>query len=267
MSENQEQPGRAEHPAKLEFEQADIYSKYLLRSRTEIIFVLRAVQQKGSLITVYFNEGHSFLLTSLLEVDAERGMLVFDVSSDQEMNVRALKADHFVLNTSLDKVKVQFALKHLELTQHGGRPALRGAIPETVLRLQRREYYRLSTPIAAPVQCRLTAQRADGTSVAHELPLLDISGGGICLMVNAENKEDFRPETAFRDCRIELPEEGVLVCNLLVRNAFEVTTKTGNHHLRVGCEFDDLPGTRLSMVQRYITRIERERKARATGLD
>lgn len=267
MSEIQAQPGQEEHSAKLEFEQADIYSKYLLRSRTEIVFVLKAVQQKGSLITVYFNEGRSFLLTSLIEVDAERGTLSFDMGSDQEMNDRALKADRFVFTTSLDKVKVQFGLKRLELIKHGGRPAFRSPIPETVLRLQRREYYRLSTPIANPVRCRLGLPRPDGTPLVQEIPLLDISGGGICLMVPSELREDFRPDTAFRDCRIELPEEGILVCNLIVRNAFEVTTKSGNQHLRVGCEFDDLPGTRLSMVQRYITRIERERKARAAGLD
>ena len=58
----------------------------------------------------------------------------------------------------------------------------------------------------------------------------------------------------------------MLVCNLIVRNAFDVTTKTGNHHLRVGCEYVNLPGTRLTMIQRYITRVERERKARMSGM-
>jgi len=57
------------------------------------------------------------------------------------------------------------------------------------------------------------------------------------------------------------------VTALCVRNAFPVTTKTGNQYLRLGCEYLDLPGTRLTMIQRYITRIERERKARLSGLD
>jgi len=266
MSDSQDQPEQHTPSATLELEQDGVYGKYLLHSRTEIIFVLRAVQQKGSLITVYFNEGRSFLLTSLLEVNAERGSLTFDMGSDEEMNDRALKADRFVFTTSLDKVKVQFSLKHLELVKHSGRNALRGSIPQNLLRLQRREYYRLATPVANPVRCLLDAARPDG-NLRLELPLLDISGGGVGLMVKPEHREDFRVGTSFRDCRIELPDEGLLVCNLVVRNAFDVTTKSGNQHLRVGCEFDDLPGTRLSMVQRYITRIERERKARESGLD
>ena len=69
-----------------------------------------------------------------------------------------------------------------------------------------------------------------------------------------------------KECRITLPEEGVLTANLCVRNKFDVTTRSGARHVRVGCEFVALPGARMSMVQRYITRIERERKARLSGL-
>lgn len=266
MSEYTTQHGHEEAPSSLELEQGDVYSKYLLYSKTEILFVLRAVLQKGSLITAYFDHGQSFLLTSLIEVNADRGSLIFDMGSDAEMNAKALKADRLLFTTSLDKVKVQFSLKSLEEAEYGGRPAFRSAIPETVLRLQRREYYRLSTPIANPVRCRFSVRRPDGAVIATDLPLVDISGGGVGLMVEPERRDDFLVDTAFSDCRIDLPEEGMLVCNLIVRNAFDVTTKTGNHHLRVGCEFQNLPGTRLTMIQRYITRVERERKARMSGM-
>jgi len=68
------------------------------------------------------------------------------------------------------------------------------------------------------------------------------------------------------DCKMTLPEEGLLVARLCVRNKFDVTTRGGARYVRVGCEFIDLPGARMSMVQRYITRIERERKARLSGM-
>jgi hypothetical protein len=63
-----------------------------------------------------------------------------------------------------------------------------------------------------------------------------------------------------------LPDEGLLVANLCVRNKFDVTTRSGSRYIRVGCEFVSLPGARMSMVQRYITRVERERKARISGM-
>jgi flagellar brake protein len=266
MPENDAQQGQEETPAKLELEQGDVYSKYLLYSRSEIVFVLRSVLQKGSMITVYFDQGQSFLLTTLIEIDAEKGHLLFDLASDGEMNRRALLTDRLLFTTSLDKVKVQFSLKRLEKAEYKGRPAFRGAIPESLLRLQRREYYRLTTPIANPVRCRFNVVRADGSTAAADVPLLDISGGGVGLMVEADRKDDFPSGATFTDCRIDLPEEGILVATLVVRNAFEVTSKSGNRHLRVGCEYVDLPGTRLTMIQRYITRVERERKARMSGM-
>lgn len=69
------------------------------------------------------------------------------------------------------------------------------------------------------------------------------------------------------NCRLDIPEEGVIQANLIIRNAYQITMRNGSRHLRVGCEYVDLPGNRLSMIQRYITRIERERKARLSGLD
>jgi len=143
---------------------------------------------------------------------------------------------------------------------------LRGALPETLLRLQRREYFRLSTPIASPIKCTIPMKRADGSALVADAPLLDISGGGVGLMVSPEQAGLYETEMTFSDCRISLPDEGVLVTTLRVRNAFDVTARNGAHYVRVGCEFIELQGARLSLIQRYITRIERERKARMSGL-
>jgi len=36
--------------------------------------------------------------------------------------------------------------------------------------------------------------------------------------------------------------------------------------MRSGCQFIDLPGAMVNLIQRYIFKVERERKARAQGL-
>jgi hypothetical protein len=54
--------------------------------------------------------------------------------------------------------------------------------------------------------------------------------------------------------------------NLCVRKVSQQETRGGLPYLRIGCEFTSLPGTRLAQIQRYITRMERERKARESGL-
>ena len=92
-------------PPQFELEQLDDYSQYLLHSRSEILAVLRSLVQKGALITVYFDQGRSFLLTSMLTVNADTQSFVLDLGSNAEMNERALKAEKLILTTVVDKVK------------------------------------------------------------------------------------------------------------------------------------------------------------------
>lgn len=253
-------------PSGIELEQSDEYSRYLLYSKAEILAVLRTVIQKGALITVHFDHRQSFLLTSMIALDAERQGFVLDLGSDDEMNRKALLAQSLILTTIVDKVKVQFRVDTLSATQHEGRPAFFARFPDALLRLQRREYFRLATPVATPVKMISTLRRTDGSALSLEAPLLDISGGGIGLMVTPDVANLLSQQETLPESRIALPDEGLLIATLHVRNMFDVTTRNGLNYMRVGCEFVDLPSPRLAMVQRYITRVERERKARLSGL-
>ncbi|MQY51581.1 flagellar brake protein [Rhodocyclus tenuis] len=260
-------PDAPEQPApRFELEQSNDYSRFLLRSRSEILFVLRSLIQKTAMITVYFDQGQSFLLTTILSLTPDNDGIIFDIASDDEVNRKALAANKLIFITAIDRVKVQFKLKGLKATQFEGRPAFRGELPEDVLRLQRREYFRLSTPVANPVKCHIPMRRPDGTAMTIDLPLIDISAGGVGLMLTPTQRDLFPVGEVLADCRMTLPDEGILTASLGVRNAFDVTTRTGSQYVRLGCEFIDLPGSRMSMVQRYITRIERERKARLSGM-
>lgn len=241
------------------------YSKYLLHGKTEVVFVLQALRAGGDRVSIHFNNGNDFLLTTVLAVD-DHG-LTLDVGSDAEMNRLALAADKLFCTTSHDKVRVQFLLRGVrQIEGIDGRPALRAELPESVLRLQRREYYRLTTPIARPLKCQLPFATTDGKVRRIEVSIIDISGGGLAIMVPPAGIE-FRAGMEFPSCRIELPEVGFIVATLQVRNLFEVTLRSGGRVSRAGCQFVDLPGPMLTLVQRYIVKVERERKARQAGLE
>ncbi|HRE15522.1 MAG TPA: flagellar brake protein [Rhodocyclaceae bacterium] len=257
----------AEEPqnALFEFDQVDVYGKYMLHSRAEILFVLRSMEKKNAMTTVYFEHGNFFFLTTILQVDDTGGKIILDYGSDEEINRKALSADRLICTASLDRVKVQFSLRGLTLVKHENRNAFSAAIPGSMLRLQRREYFRLETPHANPIICRAQAQREDGSSFALNLPLLDISGGGVGLMVPLDAEPYCAVGTVFSNCRMDIPEEGVLQVNLVVRSAFRVKARNGHEHLRIGCEFMNLPGNRMNMIQRYITKVERDRKTKMAG--
>ena len=250
---------------KFELMQADDYDQYLLHSKKEILFILRALRDANSMITVYFNQGNDFLLTTLLSVSEDTDSVLFDPGSSSEMNRKALESDKLIFIATHEKVKIQFTVKRLTNTDYQNRPAFRSALPDTLLRLQRREYYRLSAPVAKPLKCAMSVTMADGTQTSLETNVLDISGGGLAVMVPPEGVE-FETDHLFENCKIDLPEVGTVVATLRVRNTFEFTLRNGTRVKRSGCQFINLPGHMLILVQRYIIRVERERKARESGM-
>lgn len=267
MSDAAQNDPREESPQlRFELMQADDYGKYLLHSKKEILFILRAMCEKGSLITVYFNQGNDFLLTTLLAVAADGSAMLLDPGSNAEMNRKALASEKLTFIATHEKVKIQFTVKRLSSTEYRGREAFRAAIPDELLRLQRREFYRLTTPVAHPLRCAIPVRLADGTKTTFETTVVDISGGGLAVVTPPPEGAEFETDHLFENCRIELPEVGTVLATLRVRNVFEFTLRNGSKSRRAGCQFIDLPGHMLTLIQRYIIRVERERKARESGM-
>lgn len=236
------------------------YRKFMVRSRVEIAYILRAIQQKNELVTAYFNQGNDFILTSILHVDPDKGCLILDYGASETLNKRVVESNKIILVTALERVKVQFATDSMERTQHLGRDAFRLKFPAELLKLQRREYYRLATPVVNPVKCVIP--REDGGSA--EMAISDLSLGGIAII---ENQTDFKLETGntFPGCKVVLPDIGTIVVAIQIRSVAEITLKNGSKSRRIGCQFLDVSAGSQAMIQRYIIKLDRERRARLAG--
>lgn len=244
------------------FEQSE-YDKFMLRTPTEIQSVLRALRDRAAQITDFFNEGSDLLLTMLVAVGKDH--LILDFGADSETNHRAVEAAKHFCVTTLDKVRIQFVLSGLRLVDQDGRPAFRAALPDELLRLQRREFYRLSTPAARPLKCLMPLPLPQGGLHLHEANVYDISGGGMGLSVPPA-EIPFESGREYPNCRIDLPEVGMVTCTIKLCSLFDVALKNGATGKRAGCEFVQLSGPMMTLVQRYIIKVERERKARESGL-
>ncbi len=239
------------------------YGEYLLRSRNEILFVLKALVEHVAQITIFFNEGRDLILTTLIEVN-DQG-LVFDFGASPELNRKAEEVQKLFCITSLEKVKVQFILRGLTRIDYQGSPAFRAEFPETVLRLQRREYFRLTMPVTRPLKCQIPLPDIGDTRLV-EVNVADISGGGMAIVV-PPNNIPLQEGAEFAGCTIDLPEVGIVTATIRILNVFEITLRSGAHLKRSGCQFVKLPPPMATLIQRYIIKVERERKARESGLN
>lgn len=239
------------------------YSQFMLRTHAEIMVVLRGLYDHVSQITIFFNEGKDMVLTTLAAVTEDH--VILDYGPSSEMNRKALEAERHFCVTMLDKVRVQFILRRFEKVEHEGRPAFRCALPDEILRLQRREYYRLITPIMHPLKCLMPIPLPDGGEHLHEASVFDISGGGVGVSAPPEGIP-FETDLDIANCSVDLPEVGAIRGTIKVRSLFEIILRNGGRVRRAGCEFVKLPGPMMTLIQRYIIKVERERKARESGL-
>lgn len=235
-----------------------------IESRKEIVALLRGIGDKRQLIRMLVRGGAEVCVTSILQVDPDANLVYLDCSVDPEQNRRILAGAAVSFETTLDKIRILFSAERVTEAQHEGRPALAMAIPASLIRLQRREFYRMTAPVSNPVQVRIPLPLHLGGG-SNSFPLADISCGGIAILDNKLLLGNAVGQS-FPACRIDLPETGTLVATLHIRSALDLTLLNNKSNRRFGCEFVDLPRPMLALVQRYITKLERERNARLAGL-
>lgn len=234
-------------------------SRFLVHSSLEIVRTFRGLISRNEMVSAFFNAGNELLLTSVLAVDPHANTAMLDYGSNSAINQRILKSEKIIFVTSLDSVKVQWVSNHIESDTYEGRDAFRIAIPTQILRLQRREYYRLTMPVINPLKCRIPA--AEGTML--EVALADIGAGGIGIIIAQPHEAGFEMGATFPGCRVELPGVGTAEFTLSIQSTWEVTMKNGNKSLRAGCQFIDMRPGMQALIQRYIIKLERERIANA----
>lgn len=237
--------------------------KFGIHSRMEILFILRAIMQQNELVTVYFNRGRDFILTTIVDISPDGEAMILDLGANEALNAQLLKSERSVCSTTQDRVDVRFVLGRIEKTTHAGLGAFYAKVPEALLRMQRREYYRLHTPRGKPLKCIIPLP-AEHPRWNVEATVLNISCGGIAVIDYAD-EIDLQPGARYRDCRIELPGTGTVVATIEIKNSFDVTLKSGEKFKRSGCEFVAMPEGMQTLIQRYIMKLQREWKARLAG--
>jgi c-di-GMP-binding flagellar brake protein YcgR len=234
--------------------------RYLLRSKPAILQVLRDLQRKRSLITLYFGADNDFLVTSVLGIDAQGTQLYVDCGPSKPVNEHVLGSDKLIFIAWHDKVKVQFTAPRAKPHLFDNADAFAVPVPDQLLRLQRREYYRLVAPVVKPLKCMIPLPPGAGLGNLH-LNLHDISLGGVSI-ISHPRQINFEMGARFTDCSIVLPELGTLVTTIEIRNTFEITLANRLRTRRSGFAFTDLTAVERAMIQRYINRLEQERHSR-----
>ncbi|WP_283745307.1 flagellar brake protein [Sideroxydans sp. CL21] len=248
-----------EIPLKIELFSNDEENDYLVSNPKEIVSILQTVVERKSRVALYYNEGNSMVLTLILAA-GENGVWV-DAASNPLDNRHIERSKRIIFVTTHNQAKVQFIATDVMLGIYEDAPAFSLALPSKLLRLQRRDYYRLVTPDIDALKCIIRPVPGQ-THIQHEVTVMDISIGGVALVCEASGIE-LQPGMVYEHCQIELPEIGKLEASIEVKNAFEITDRNGRVKRRAGCVFVKPDGKTTMLLQRYVAHMQ-QRQARNT---
>lgn len=238
-------------------------SSFLVESRREMLVILRSLKEKNQLISMMINEGSEVFITSILELDDLNNTVTIDSSPSQAANQRIIEAPRVFFEGLLDRISIQFSTSSMQRTTFEGRPALQCSIPISMIRLQRRENYRINTPLSNPIRCLIPLEIGSEYETI-KFSLVDISCGGIAIL-DEKRILEINVGQIYDDCKIDLPGIGQIDLALQIRNSQDLTLLNGKTNRRVGCEFIGASTAALASVQRYIMKLERERNSKITG--
>ena len=234
--------------------EAEIEARFHVTGMRPVGFLLAGYAKEGVQFSIRFGRDTDLFLTTLLAVMPERNLLIFDCSGSQEMNRRLLGSSRSVFIGRPGGIHVQFSIERVQETIFGGVRAFSVALPAQVVRLQRREFFRVDTPRAKPLEFfgRLGSELV-------RLPTHDLSVAGLALTV-AQPPEGIEPGVVLDNCHFALPEDRHdLFFSAAVRHLTPLDGRGGAALWRIGLQVTKLPAREEIRIQRYIARVERER--------
>jgi len=234
--------------------EAEIEERFHITGQTAVRFMLAAFVRERESFSVQF--GSEMFLSTLLAVQPEKGRLIIDCSGSPETNRSFLDSERNVFVGRPGGIQVHFTTGQAAEIDFEGAKAFAVKLPTVLVRLQRREYFRIETPRVRPLE--FFARLPGGDLLT--LPVHDISVSGIALTAMAlPNGLDIGMTLA--NCRFSLPEEASdLFFSAIVRHLSELEARSGNRQWRLGLQFEKMPVNDANRIQRYIVRVEHERR-------
>jgi len=232
--------------------------RYIVHNLKEIIQILTDLSRRKVTLNVSFNDGNDVYLTTVIEVDTKNHAVHLDIGRDEAFNSRLLASQHVVFLKE-DGVRIKWASKNLSVVTLKDGKAIKIALPQNLIRLQRREFFRIATPLANPVLCQIPMPNETDPEVKEtlELALVDVSLGGIGLIASDPLHLALVGGVSFDGCKINFPDVGMASLTLQVQNVIPMTMKDGAMKYRIGLQYVEPSRGNEGLIHRYTFNLER----------
>lgn len=228
------------------------------RNALEIGVALKNLMNRGDWVAVQYQGGQ--FTTRIAHVDVTSRQFVFEQGTTAGQDAALLASDRNLFIAQLDGVRLEFWSGLPHTVEYAGYPALVGMFPETLYFMQRREYFRVDTPVLDPFICY--GKLADGAGFRYEVH--DISLGGIGVRTPDERAATLALESVLLGVKLDLGGAGMLFLDLQLVSRRRIKRVRGSTWYQLGFRFMTLPGHTENTLQRLITQLEMTRRSHSS---
>ena len=232
-------------------------SAFLIRNPEQIISKLSILFKNKCLLTVYFGDNDDSFITTILDIDIQKNRIFFYHSPKQDAIEQLLDSPVITFKTEYLGIKIAFNTLRIAKMQHQGVSVFAIPIPEAMLWIEARNYYRVKSLISKSGYCQLTLENQGPIA----LKLCDISLVGFSVFnTSSEISALMIPDAHFEQCKLVLADTGEGIISFKIRSKYIMNPETPNRMEKIGCQFTWITPVFEDTIQRYMQQIERENR-------
>ncbi|MDO9424079.1 MAG: flagellar brake protein [Methylobacter sp.] len=230
-------------------------SSFSVQNTKQIIHHLTLLLKNRCLLSARFGTNSESYITTLLGIDEKNNAVILDSGSKEDLNQRLLNAGKVAFDTDYNGIKVSFAGTALKQITHKGESAFSMLIPKSLFWMQRREYYRVKSPLSKPSYCQLIREDREPVN----LKLYDISLTGFAMLnISKDISELMIPGKTMTQCKLILAEAGEGMISFEICVKYIINPGKLQKIQKIGCKFINLTRPVEETIQRYMQQIQRE---------
>lgn len=240
--------------------------KYLVKNPKKVLSYLKLLLAEKCLISAVFGiDDKDTFLTAILNIDEKKQTLTIDCGPKEYLNNKLLDSAIIHCSTSYKGIKVQFEGRKVKKAGIPGKPAFIVPIPRSINWVQRRQFYRIKSPLSKNSYCKLTIKDPETEEeTVLSLKILDICANGFSMLNDLHHQsKQLVTDAQFEDCKLVLEEEGELPISFEVRNKLPLNPNKPEKTQRIGCSITSVSPRIESTILRYMQNIEREIKQKS----
>ena len=193
--------------------------------------------------------GESYL-SRLFAIDDNTDALVFDTPRAPVIARLLTPGATVSIELTLHHVRIHFDASIRQIGAYQGEPSLFVAIPDAIVRLQRRENYRISVPARRSVRLTLNPEHPG----LRNLKLADLSCGGASITLSG-TLDEYPTGKVFEHAQLSLDEDTEFIVDARVRHASALRMSGLVGELRIGLQFTNTPPGFEPAVARLVNEI------------